>query len=98
MLETLKKNHKKFITLHADFKKDLAWFNTFLPTFNGVTFFDKTLIAFSVHLDDCPTGLGGVYNESVYKIAPSVHTYDIVELEMLSFLAALRIWGKLWEK
>ena len=47
MLALLRANTtSKVITLDSDFKKDLNWFNQFLSTFNGISFFNhKTITA-----------------------------------------------------
>ena len=34
-------NHNNRIRLTKDFRKDLRWFNAFLPVFNGVSFFTQ---------------------------------------------------------
>ena len=39
------------ITLNVDFHRDLNWFNTFLPQYNGVTFYDHQKPHHTVHLD-----------------------------------------------
>ena len=54
----------KKIVINDDFRKDLKWFNTFLPIFNGVTFFQYTTSK-TVYLDACPTGLGAIYDSQV---------------------------------
>ena len=42
MLMLLRENtHSSRICLTEDFKKDLRWFNAFLPVFNGVSFFNQ---------------------------------------------------------
>ena len=53
-------SHKKRIRLTSDFMSDIDWFITFLPHFNGVTFFKKAPILgnHTLFLDASLTGLG----------------------------------------
>ena len=48
--------------------QDLAWFNTFLQSYNGVTFYDQTNSNIEVHLDACLTGLGGHFGNLIYTL------------------------------
>ena len=46
MLMLLRENtHSNKIRLTEDFKKDLRWFNAFLPVFNGVSFLSNPLVS-----------------------------------------------------
>ena len=74
MLALLRENFdKKSITVTADFKKDLNWFNTFLSVYNGVSFFQH-VTSKVVHLDACPQGLGSIFDNQVYAL-PLPRTY-----------------------
>ena len=43
MLQLLRDNvNARKILITADFKHDLAWFNSFLPHYNGVTYYDQS--------------------------------------------------------
>ena len=54
MLMLLRENiHCNQICLTEEFKKDLRWFNAFLPLSNGVSFFNHPPSK-SVHPDACP--------------------------------------------
>ena len=49
------------IQLNEDFQRDIAWFLEFLPTFNGITYFNKSEVdkTQTLFLDASLTGLGG---------------------------------------
>ena len=57
----------KIITITEEFKRDIRWFNNFLPVYNGVTFF-KHIPSKLIHLDACPTGLGAIFDHQVYAL------------------------------
>ena len=89
------------ISLTSQFFRDLEWFITFLPKFNGVTFISKTVIPHdhTLHIDASLTGLGGIWSNRVYAtpIVPLFHfTLKIVHLEMLNILVAMRKWKRFW--
>ena len=98
MLQLLRTNYSiKKIQIDDDFRKDLKWFNTFLPIFNGVTFFHYNPSK-TVYLDACPTGLGAIYDSQVYAMTlPSTWKDDnIAQLEMINILVALKVWHRSW--
>ena len=86
------------IHLSQEFKKDIAWFNSFLVQFNGRTFYSKGIIqpVTNIFLDASLIGLGGVWNQQVYQCL--VPTFDqavsIVHYEMINILLALRLWAR----
>ena len=95
-------SHKKRIRLTADFMADIEWFITFLPHFNGVTFFKKVPISdnHTLHLDASLTGMGAVWSNRVYSTPVfQIPNFElkIVHLEMLNIVIALRAWGKYWK-
>ena len=62
MLTLLRDNYDKTkILITSEFYKDLAWFNSFLSHYNGVTYYEQQNCHSEVHLDACLTGLGGSY-------------------------------------
>ena len=93
---------KKRIKLTQEFFQDLVWFLEFLPTFNGITYFNKTEVLSKnyVYLDASLTGLGAIWNDRVYSTPifaiPGFHL-KIVHLEMLNIVLALRTWGSYWQ-
>ena len=60
LLETLRNNHSnKTFKLDNDFHKDILWFDSFLETFNGVSFFHKN--HWSHHIFRCLFGRYWLY-------------------------------------
>ena len=99
MLQLLRDNHDcRVITLNQEFHCDLNWFNVFLKSYNGVTFYYQPNNQHAIHLDACLTGLGGCYNNMVYTIQIPVgyKGYNINHLEMINIMVALKIWGTSW--
>ena len=99
MLELLRENvHTSKILLTTAFFKDLAWFNTFLENYNGVTFYDQPNSNIEVHLDACLTGLGGHFGNLIYTLPIPIgfQNYDITQLEMLNIVVAAKIWASHW--
>ena len=103
ILQLFRENfHKKKTYLTSEFFKDIAWFQAFLPHFNGTTKFDKPGAhgSNSVCLDACLTGIGAVWHDRVYA-APVLSipgfVLKIVHWEMLNIVIALRVWGKYWK-
>ena len=94
MLQLLRDGHAlKHIYLTTDFHRDLNWFNTFLSSYNGVTFYDNSQIHATIALDACLSGLGAVYKDMVYAlpIPRGFASYTIVHLEMLNIMVALKV-------
>ena len=99
MLKLLRDNHDKTkILITPEFQKHLAWFNSFLSHYNGVTYYEQTNCQFEVHLDACLTGLGGSYESMVYAlpIPRDLMNYNIAHLEILNIVVALKVWAKHW--
>ena len=98
MFNLLRTNYNtKKIVINDDFRMDLKWFNTFLPIFRGVTFFQYTTSK-TVYLDACPTGLGAIYDSQVYAMTlpPTWKGDNIAQLEMINILVALKVWHRSW--
>ena len=103
ILDLFRKNsHQKKIKLNDEFQKDIRWFLTFLPTYNGVSYIKKTEVedSQSLFLDACLTGMGAVWRNKVY--ATPIHNFgdlklSIVHFEMLNLVIALRVWGSSWQ-
>ena len=103
ILELFRANHNlKRVELTEEFFKDIEWFLTFLPRFNGKTFFNKTLTQqhHNIFVDACLSGVGALWGDRVY--ASPVHDIPnfsptIVHLEMINLVIALRMWGKFWK-
>ena len=99
MLQVLREQaDKTIITLPPVFFKDLQWFNTFLTQYNGVTMYDIRPVTAEIFLDASLTGLGGVFGHQVYALAlpKDFMGYNIVHLEMLNIVMALKVWSQNW--
>ena len=91
----LRDNHiNGYIRLTEEFAKDLNWFNTFLCSYNGVTFYDNKLVQAVIELDASLTGLGAIFRNMIYALPlPHDHLgYNITQLEMLNIMVALKVW------
>ena len=100
MLNTLRNNFAdNIITLDVEFKKDLNWFAKLLPSFNGVSFFDKRPVKATIELDASLTGMGARFGHLVYAlpITDWLCHLGIVHLEMINILLALKVWGEAWK-
>ena len=100
MLDTLRAAHKQdTIVIDCEFRRDLNWFTNFLPKFNGVAFFSHTPIHTHVELDASLQGLGAMCGQQIYAIAlpKGYQNYNIVHLEMINILVALRTWAHQWQ-
>ena len=84
--------------LTVEARRDINWFQKFLPTFNGVTFFDQKPVDGAIELDASLQGLGAVWGSQIYamEVPLGYLGFQIVHLEMINILVALRIWGSQW--
>ena len=101
LLDVLRSVHEKDqVQLSTEAQKDINWFSKFLTTFNGITIFDHRTIAFHIELDACLQGLGARCGNQVYALPIPLGYMDlnIVHLEMLNILVALRVWNSTWAK
>ena len=99
MLETLRNiSNPARVHLSDDFKRDLAWFDKFLPQYNGVSMYVYRRTDAVLELDTCLTGLGGRLDNLVYHL-PIVRGFanlDIVHLEMVNIVMALCLFARFW--
>ena len=98
MLQLLRDNgHSKCIVITEEFKRDLKWFNSFLPVFNGVSFFNYTPSKL-IHLDACPSGLGAIFDNQVYALPlpASWRNQNIAYTELINVMVALKVWHREW--
>ena len=86
------------ITLTSDFRRDVRWFAKFLPTYNGVNFYDHRSVDHVTDLEACLTGLGGRFGNLVYflPLEKGYNECTIVHLEMVNILLAIRLFCNLW--
>ena len=94
-------SHLRTIHLSDEFHKDIQWFLTFLPSYNGISYIYKPKMdkGQSLYLDASLTGMGAVWRNRVY--ATPIHNcgdlnLKIVHLEMLNIIIALKVWGVKW--
>ena len=99
MLETLRNaSNPAKIFLSDDFHRDLGWFDQFLPKYNGISMYAHQVPKYTLELDACLTGLGGRWGNFVYHL-PLVRGFrnlDIVHLEMVNIVLALRLFAQYW--
>ena len=97
MLKLLRASHvSQMIVLTPDF--DLRWFAKFLAQSNGVNLYDHVATHQTLELDACLTGLGGRVENYVYHlpIEKGYENCNIVHLEMVNILVAIRLFTKQW--
>ena len=100
MLDTLRSSTKQdTIVIDCEFRRDINWFIRFLPHFNGVAFFSHKPIYTHVELEASLQGLGAMCGQEIYAIALSkgYQNYNIVHLEMVNILVAVRTWAHQWQ-
>ena len=99
MLALLRQNYANTkILITPEFRMDLAWFNSFLTHYNGVTYYEQQHCHSEVHLDTCLTGLGASYESMMYAlpIPKGYMNYNITHLEILNIVVALKVWAQYW--
>ena len=100
MLNTLRQAQRNDkINLDIDFHRDVQWFTKFAHNFNGTAFFKHENLQGDIELDASLQGLGAKCGSYVYAISIPLgyENYNIVHLEMLNILVALRTWGQYWK-
>lgn len=89
------------IMLDEEFKKDLLWFNRFLPEYNGVHLIDSPTGHEAVELDSCLSGCGAIYGQEYYHTTfpDSIlrQRRPICHLEMLNIVVAVKTWALQWQ-
>ena len=86
------------VPVSMEAKRDINWFLKLIPLYNGVTFFDQRSIDHSIELDASLQAMGARWGSQVYalEIPLGYMNLQIVHLEMLNILAALRVWQNSW--
>ena len=89
---------KGHTALTIDAKRYINWFVKFMPTFNGVVFFNQKPVKCSIELDASLRGPGVSWGSRVYTLSLPLGYLDmnIAHLELLNILVALRVWHKFW--
>ena len=85
---------KGHTVLTIDAKRDINWFVKFMPTFNGVVFFDQKTVKCSTELDASLSRLGARWCAKVYTLSLPLGYLDLnkAHCEILNILVALRVW------
>ena len=99
-LSTTVKKLRHHISLNREALADISWWLSFLPSWNGIAFFQEDFISSEdlfFFTDASKLGIGGVlYNKWFSAEWPSsFHTLDINFQEMFAIYAALTIWAPL---
>ena len=103
LLSALREANNKTIKVNEDMKRDLKWFMTFLPRFNGTATYKHPIIeqSHTLAIDACLTGVGGVWKNKVYT-APIPDWLQqhgkmhITHFEMINIIIAIKLWGNEW--
>ena len=103
LLNALRQATSSNIEVNSDIRRDIAWFQAFMPSFNGLTTYDHVNALFheTIEIDACLQGMGGVWGNRVYTTPipdalQTQHELSITQYEMLNILIALRVWGHMW--
>ena len=101
LLATLRATPRQgFITLDEEFKRDVPWFATFLPKYNGIHLIDSSTNNMQIEVDSCLTGCGGIHGDEYYHVefpvSITTQKRPICHLEMLNILVAVKLWSKNW--
>ena len=103
MLQCLREAHKRGSeSLSWGFKRDLAFFLTLLPRFNGVKIIAKDDITYQdqLELDACLTGCGACTDDHYYaREFPDfvlARGHSIAHLELLNIVVALKVLCSQW--
>ncbi len=88
------------IQLSANFKKDLSWFLAFLPQYNGIHCLEPSRHTFTLEVDSCLTGCGGIclpqYYHRTFPLFILEEHHHICHLEMLNVVVAVKTWAHTW--
>ena len=97
MLDTLRKAPAQGSTaLDSEFQKDLEWFLSFLPLYNGVHLIQSEP-DICMEVDSCLSGCGGICNNELYHTTfPDFilqRGLSISQLEMLNLAVGIKVWS-----
>ena len=101
MLETLRAAPRVgTIGLSDSFQRDITWFLSFLPMYNGLHLLQPSPPTFTVEVDSCLTGCGGFCDGYFYhtQFPPFITQQDLAihQLEMLNIVIAVKLWHENW--
>ena len=92
----------ELVPISEEAQKDIRFFGTLLPVFNGMAIIEKPHLTphLDLHLDACLSGCGGIMGDQFYSaqfpefIMQCGH--HISRLELLNIVVAAKIWGPTW--
>ena len=100
--KTLRRPNHRAKLSHAA-RADIEWWETFMKSFNGVSYFlvSEPISAGQINTDTCDDGGAGFFNGDWFYINwtlddPSLRECHINEKELFSILHAVRRWGPTW--
>ena len=90
------------IRLNAGFRADLAWWQEFLPQWNGVSFLPppSNLPTIEVTTDASGSwGCGAWWRDSWFQVqwGPEAQPLSIAEKELIPIILACETWGRFWQ-
>ena len=95
--------HRRFIRLNNEARLDLKWWSEFLPSWNGVCFFDLPDSApvpdFQLATDASGSNGFGAYNNGQWfngAWLPAQRAGGIAYKELYPIVLACHLWGPLW--
>ena len=102
MLDTLRHSPPEgVVSLSPEFQKDVMWFSTFLPSYNGVHLLQPSVPSIVVEADSCLTGCGAIcgseYYHTVFPDFVLRVPLSICHLEMLNIMVAVKLWSHMWK-
>ena len=90
-----------YVTFNAEARADIAWWQKFLPTWNGISIIQSTPVSSAdlcLFTDASDMGLGGVYRNKWFFSGWS-RGWDQLHInvrELFAVWVALRTWGSEW--
>ena len=86
------------IALGPAFKKDVAWFNKFLPATDGVFMIhEDDRVPVQLFVDACASGCGAITDRAAYHVQFPPHiireAHPICHLEALNIVVAIKLWA-----
>ena len=87
---------KSQTALTMEARRDINWFRKFMPTFNGVFFYQRPINC-AIELYASLRGLGARWGSRIYTLTLPLGYLDmnIAHLEILN-IVALRVWHQFW--
>jgi hypothetical protein len=99
MLATLRRAHATpIVELGDEFMKDINWFIVSMPSYNGIQYIPPPEHNFTLEVDACLTGTGGVslpyYYQAIIPDFIQADQHAISQLEFLNIVVAIKLWGE----